>query len=90
MGRAGERRRGNSIAIFISQKGSEDAGAGLCSEGHSKSPRGISPCATVPGALTGAGASSGWVVAEGHGQALLAQPLGPPKPAPGLFLMENK
>ena len=81
---------GIGLLFSSRRRGPRDARAGPCSEGHSKSTRGISLRATVPGALTGPRASSGRVVAGGHGRALLAQPLGPPKPAPGWFLMENK
>lgn len=81
---------GIGLLFSSCRRGPRDAGPGLCSEGHSKSTRSVSPHATVPDALTGARASNGWVVAGGHGRALLAQPLGPPKPAQGWFLMENK
>lgn len=81
-------KEGTGSLFSSCSRGPRDARAGLCSEGHGESPRGIPLCATVPGALMGPRASSGRVAAGGHEQALLAQPLGPPKP--GWFLMANK
>lgn len=82
-------KEGTGLLLLSGRRGCGDAGAGLCSEGHSKSTRGISVPKTVPAALTQPKAS-GWVTAGEHGWALLAQPLGPAKPVPGWFLMGNK